>query len=580
MSLITFASAVLMLQVATPQFQAQTETAETATVEGTVVRAGTGEPIAFAAIYITPFGQTAVSITDAANRPEPVRGETGAAGQYRIEGIPPGQYRINVFVNGFVHREFGQPEPGTTGTPVDLLAGQEFEASFQLDPTATITGRVYDEQGQPIVGVQVAAVQPFVGPDGQEVLRPSQTDTTNDRGEYRLYWLTPGEYFISASAGNTAFMSTIAIPTGTSTSNAPPQTGQMSAFYPGVPDVTLAAPVTVSAADELAGVDVRLSGQAVYTISGRVLSPVQLTGAVLVNLQAASGSVVQTSGLIGSRMAPADSEGNFIVRDVTPGTYRLQAQSTAPGGQRLLASANVQVTTTNVENVTVTLGPGILITGRIFVENPASPAAAEAMEDLRLTEVRLILFDDQSRLSSMGQPSDAEGGFTIEGVFPGDHELRFTAPESTVYLKRILLGTEELEASSLISIPPAFNGRLDVLVSPNGARIDGRVADRDGEPVGGAMVTLIPDDARASSAGLGMGGSGLKQVQTDGSGNYSIGAIPPGSYRLYAWESGQGIPFLNADFMRRFEGRGERLVLVEGDTRSVALDVIPSSETR
>ena len=45
------------------------------------------------------------------------------------------------------------------------------------------------------------------GPDDGNVeraLQPSASARTNDLGEYRLYWINPGRYFVSANAARSA----------------------------------------------------------------------------------------------------------------------------------------------------------------------------------------------------------------------------------------------------------------------------------------------------------------------------------------------------------------------------------------
>ncbi len=54
----------------------------------------------------------------------------------------------------------------------------------------------------------------------------------------------------------------------------------------------------------------------------------------------------------------------------------------------------------------------------------------------------------------------------------------------------------------------------------------------------------------------------------------------PGEYRLFAWDATEGVPFQNAEFIRRFEARGERLVVREGDALTVNLEAIPESDIR
>ena len=66
-------------------------------------------------------------------------------------------------------------------------------------PTSGISGRVVDADGDPAGRVQVLALR-LVYDGGKPVMTIAQTVTTNDRGEYRMFWLTPGSYRVAARA--------------------------------------------------------------------------------------------------------------------------------------------------------------------------------------------------------------------------------------------------------------------------------------------------------------------------------------------------------------------------------------------
>src|SRR2546428_13536750 len=69
---------------------------------------------------------------------------------------------------------------------------------IQLMPAGTLTGRVFDRDGEPLANVSVEALK-YSYQEGQRVMNVVQTARTNDLGEYRLFWLQPGQYFVSAT---------------------------------------------------------------------------------------------------------------------------------------------------------------------------------------------------------------------------------------------------------------------------------------------------------------------------------------------------------------------------------------------
>ena len=568
-------------------FEVGQDTGEaSATVQGVVTRVGSGVPVGRAAVYLEPVRNLngPIAILNALGNPSPLPSSTtDAGGNFTIEGIPPGEYRVVASRNGFVRQQYGESGPATPGTPVELIGGQVFETSFELVPAATITGRIYDVFGEPVPYIAVSAMQPRILPDGQEAFGTVQADTTNDRGEYRLFWLNPGEYFISASTsgggiggilgGNPAAGRTVSIISSSGSTGGPP-VEEMAAFYPGVPDAALATPVRVSAGDELAGIDVRLAPKETYTISGRVIGPSQISGFAIVTIRPSNRAAP-----FSFNANPVDAQGNFTIQNVAPGAYTLQVRAQVIGGEEMTAALAVEVTNRDLENMTLTMTPGVDVSGSVFIEDATTAAASETVSGLDMTQIRVMLRGDSAFGSGSSQPSDTQGSFLIENLLPGEYTVNLNALNRGLYLKRIMVGNLEVAPGDTIAIPPDFNQQIYVLVSPNGGRIDGVASNRSGEPMPNATITLLPLDMPQTAPGDLVPGLS-KQTRTGTDGEFSLAGIRPGEYRLFAWEGTQSVPYLNAEFMGRFQARGERLSIQEGDGLNLNLEVIPESETR
>ena len=68
-----------------------------------------------------------------------------------------------------------------------------------MTPTGSISGRVYDAEGEPLGKAQVEVMRP-VYKDGQRMLTIVEIVASDDRGEYRLFWLPPGRYYVAAKS--------------------------------------------------------------------------------------------------------------------------------------------------------------------------------------------------------------------------------------------------------------------------------------------------------------------------------------------------------------------------------------------
>jgi len=117
-----------------------------------------------------------------------------------------------------------------------------------------ISGRILDSAVRPAAGAQVTAARVFYQ-DGRPVLGPARSITADDRGDYRLFWLEPGEYLVLAEKS---------LPTG-----------RARGYFPGGDDARAAMTVNVGEGTESSRTDFSL-GQipASVTVSGAVTSVV------------------------------------------------------------------------------------------------------------------------------------------------------------------------------------------------------------------------------------------------------------------------------------------------------------------
>jgi len=123
------------------------------------------------------------------------RTATDASGVFRLEGVEPGQYFVELSRAGYF-----APKKGAKEWTVTVEAGKEASgAVYKMQATGVITGRVVDAEGDPLASAGVRAIrkgkstavtQPVVGDSVRSA------GVTNDLGEYRIAELEPGQYQI------------------------------------------------------------------------------------------------------------------------------------------------------------------------------------------------------------------------------------------------------------------------------------------------------------------------------------------------------------------------------------------------
>ena len=146
-----------------------------------------------------PLPSSTVRLQSVDDHARTFSGVTDAGGRFMVNAIDPGRYRLRVIRNGYITQEYGQRTPNDPGAIVALSPGQDLEELlFRLLPSAVVSGRIQNENGEPLAWVRVSALRATYL-RGKRTLSSEVTVVTNDLGEYRLFGLRPGRYFISAT---------------------------------------------------------------------------------------------------------------------------------------------------------------------------------------------------------------------------------------------------------------------------------------------------------------------------------------------------------------------------------------------
>ena len=163
-----------------------------------VINATTGEPVGRVRLFLRPVSGALPAAGQ--TTPASYTTTTGADGKFAMKDLAPGSYRLSARRNGFVSAEYGAKRTSGTGTILELEKGQSRAGiEFKLTPHSVIAGRVIDETGEPVAGASVRAIRyGYQYGRGRKQAIQTGSATTNDLGEYRLFGLAPGRYFVVA----------------------------------------------------------------------------------------------------------------------------------------------------------------------------------------------------------------------------------------------------------------------------------------------------------------------------------------------------------------------------------------------
>jgi len=201
-------------------------------------------------------------------------------GRFAFTNLAPGTYKLIFAANGYVRQNFGQQGVAGEGIPIVLAAGQaKNDLVMRMSPVSAIGGHIFDRDGRPAVGVQVQLYRFAYDETGQKKTQRAASTQTDDRGAYRMYYLTPGRYYLSAgNAQGQNRPADVSVPpelaafglSGYVSSNRVPQDLSVS-YFPGVADVNSATAIDVQPGADLSGIDLSLSEQQFHSVRGRVI---------------------------------------------------------------------------------------------------------------------------------------------------------------------------------------------------------------------------------------------------------------------------------------------------------------------
>jgi len=506
-------------------------------VEGAVVKSTTGEGIKRATVQLVPVGTGR----------QPYSTFTESGGAFTIRDVAPGRYVINALDEGYAPQAPGQGN--TQPRVLDLAPGKNVNGiTLRMVPPGVITGSVYDEEGDPVILARVKAFR-ITGWKGQRQLGEAGSSETNDLGEYRIWGLPPGRYLVAANYHPPR------------SNPGPPTEGSdvyLLTFHPSTSDTSQATLVEVRPGVEASGIDVDLRGARAAAVRGRVLSEISakpMRGIrVTLDLRAGSSSV---SSYVTSTQ---NDSGDFEIRDVPPGSYVLWAFA-SEGKRQLYGRTPVEVSGTDLESVSLVLSGSHTLGGKISSEDGSQ---------LDFGRVGLWLQPLDSASGGENAEIKPDGTFVLP-VFEGNYRVRLFGYPQGYYVKSARQGGSEVLESGLTisrSQPPA---QLEVVLSPQGGRVDGTALEAQ-HPASGIRVVLVPDPPRRDREEM------YSIATTDDFGRFSLSGLPPGNFKLFAWETVPATDYTDPDFLRAFEDRGTPVRIEEAQQQTVQLEVITADE--
>ena len=468
-----------------------------------------------------------VVIASTQNSPTPTGQATSdAEGNYRINGLPAGQFNVTPVAPVYVIPAtpmYGQ------GRVVNLSANEVADGiDFKLSRGGVITGRITDADGRPVIEerINLMAVDENGAPARTAYYRQTNPwmSLTDDRGVYRIYGLAPGRYKVSVGdePGRSAGMRAAGYFQRT--------------FHPDTTDITRAAIVDIPSGDEAKNIDIKVGRRSqTFSVSGRIVDAG--TSKPLPNINFAFGLVQQNQGqsYVGGTSGPAaptNSRGEFRVDGVAPGRYVFLISGSmfnpnSPGPKVYTDPVPFEVLDSDVTNIEIKAQPGQSISGVIVPDGITD-------KNLLARLPRLVVFANvepaQNNLRVFGGGAAArinpDLSFSLDGLQPGKASINIGAygPESTGFsMTRVELNGVVQGPTIDLAAGQSLSG-LAVFVAYGSGVVRGQIKVEGG---------TLGSDAQMHIA-LQRQGEAVSRLhsQADSRGRFIVNGIPAGTYEV------------------------------------------------
>jgi len=513
---------------------------------------------------------------------------TDQDGGYEFRDLPAGRFSLSVSKSGFVPMQYGQNRPFEPGKPIELAEGQAVDkANVSLPRGSVLSGRVVDEFGEPVADAMVMAMRMQYINGRRRLVNAGRSSQSNDLGQFRLYGLPPGEYYVSA----TLHTMDLAIgdmmgpggPVGSS-----PASGYAPTYFPSSPSPADAQRVTVETGQELGSIDIALAPVKLAKVSGTVMGSdgKPLAGATIMLMP----NTRETMFFMPGGTSRTSRDGQFTLSNVVPGDYSLQVRAmggammfTDMGGTMAFAmnsngpppqqqsarqepefaAVGVSVAGEDVSGLVVVTSHGAKATGRLVFEGGTKP---ENLSSMRIAAPQAD--PDGGPVPGIGNSNVKEDGtFEIGGLI-GNRVLRVIMPLKGWQLKSVSVNGTDVTDSGIDFKPGEDVAGIELELTRKTTAISGTVTDASGQALKDYTVVVFSDDQQKWTLPM---NRWTASARPDQDGQFKFNNLPPGGYYAIAVDYVAAGEWTDPDWLEHMRPKATRFTLDDGKTKTLDL---------
>ncbi|HEX5070364.1 MAG TPA: carboxypeptidase-like regulatory domain-containing protein [Vicinamibacterales bacterium] len=557
--------------------------------------------------------------------PSPRSVLTNDTGEFTFTKLAVGTFTVSARKASYIAAAYGSQRPGRPGTSITLAAGQRMNVAMTMFKGAVIAGTLRDATGAAVMGVTVTATDArTVGTTN--VTAQIESAVTDDRGNFRIYGLLPGDYLVSATPSATPGEmgartasemdtllanlaqrpNTVAPASTPAPLPTPKPTGFAPIYYPGTPLASDATPVHVGPGEERLGASFELGHVRVATISGVVSGGVPNLAAVQLSMIVAGPRPAGLFGTMGITAMAPNAQGEFKYANVPPGQYRIVAKvrsgatesanlnissgsssggggtpaPTQPSGgtlgpnpEQLFAVADVTVRGEDIAGVGLTLQPGGTISGKLAFDTAAAPLPP----DLSVIRVGLSIpggsYQSTSGAMTIGNASSqvnpvaaaADGTFHLINIGPGPYLLNCQLPQDLLKvwkLRSAMVDGRDL-LDGTIEGPNINLTGVTLTLSDKRTELSGTLQVAPGQSASDYYVVVFSSDRANWRAGSRRSLSAKPGTDS----RYVLADLPAGDYYLAALTDLDPLDWQTAGSLEQIVPFAVRVQIAEGEKK-------------
>jgi Carboxypeptidase regulatory-like domain len=474
---------------------------------------------------------------------------TNAMGHYLIKGVVPGTYSISLSSDSIWN---------AASKSISVMPGTHVEhIDFEITRAGVISGRVLDEDKNPISGVWLALLIKSISNGRVKLVERAQA-RTDDTGAYRLTNLRDGNYYLVAVPDILQIHKPrLASKTAVETKSF--RGAIRKAFYPNVPSFDNATPIVISSGANREVATMVLDNAETHCVSGQILSSapegVVSHASVSINEARDDWAVLVASGSV-------KPDEVFEICRIPQGEYRILAHTWMD------TNTGVKFKTTGflkrsfvVSKSDVALGtlytiPPVTLTGKLNVDGVNGEESVPSGLTVELER------QGRPNLAGEGltQRINTSGTFVFENIISDDYLLHVRGLKKGYYVREA-----SQQGRDVLHLPlNSATGELRIVLGADGPLISGQTVDHENKVVHDALVILEQKDGQDNRT--------IFSTHSDQNGHFQFDSgIVPAEYRLLSLTGLFDGEDQDVTFLSKFTSQAEDVSLTPNSAKSITV---------